>query len=335
MISKRLDCAAAARNAASVMSGAAPAPRRRRARSPVRGRGRPRRAAAGERTWRDLLGPEGGRDCRRGEPRPRRLPFLLSAGRRSLARLCSGRNGSDGHLARVRASWRGGAMLTRRRRRWVRARGNGQRWEMTVREPTLEPHAVQLHGHQVTYRTAGDGPVLLLLHGVTNTSQTWEPVAAELQPLVHADRARPARPRRIRDAARRLFAGRACERRPRPPQPARARARDRRRPLARRRHRDGLQPTSSPSAASASCSSPAAGWGAEVHLLLRAAALPGADYVLPLITSRRCSAPAAASAASCSACGSRPAAISRSSRRASPRSTTAGRARRSCTRSAR
>src|ERR671923_2178851 len=46
-----------------------------------------------------------------------------------------------------------------------------------MEQPSLTPHELTLHGHQVTYRTAGQGPVLLLLHGITNSSQTWEHVA--------------------------------------------------------------------------------------------------------------------------------------------------------------
>ena len=44
----------------------------------------------------------------------------------------------------------------------------------------LECHEIELHGHSVTYRTAGSGPVLLLLHGIANSSETWEPVADAL-----------------------------------------------------------------------------------------------------------------------------------------------------------
>ena len=44
----------------------------------------------------------------------------------------------------------------------------------------LEPHVLTLHGHDVTYRTAGSGPVLLLLHGIANSSKTWEGVAPAL-----------------------------------------------------------------------------------------------------------------------------------------------------------
>lgn len=34
---------------------------------------------------------------------------------------------------------------------------------------------VTLHGYEVAYRRAGKGPVLLLLHGIAGSSQTWEP----------------------------------------------------------------------------------------------------------------------------------------------------------------
>src|SRR5688500_3657374 len=42
---------------------------------------------------------------------------------------------------------------------------------------TLGRHELQLHGHRVSYRTAGSGPALLLLHGITNSSETWERVS--------------------------------------------------------------------------------------------------------------------------------------------------------------
>ena len=45
---------------------------------------------------------------------------------------------------------------------------------------TLERHELQLHGHRVSYRTAGSGPALLLLHGITNSSETWERAASLL-----------------------------------------------------------------------------------------------------------------------------------------------------------
>src|SRR5829696_9029975 len=45
---------------------------------------------------------------------------------------------------------------------------------------TLERHEMQLHGHRVSYRTAGSGPALLLLHGIANSSETWERAASLL-----------------------------------------------------------------------------------------------------------------------------------------------------------
>jgi pimeloyl-ACP methyl ester carboxylesterase len=41
-------------------------------------------------------------------------------------------------------------------------------------------HEVDLHGHRVIYRTAGSGPVVLLIHGMINSSRHWEEVALRL-----------------------------------------------------------------------------------------------------------------------------------------------------------
>jgi pimeloyl-ACP methyl ester carboxylesterase len=37
-------------------------------------------------------------------------------------------------------------------------------------------HEIALHGHRVFYRSAGSGPVLVLVHGITSTSETWSKV---------------------------------------------------------------------------------------------------------------------------------------------------------------
>ncbi|MGO9905789.1 MAG: alpha/beta fold hydrolase, partial [Solirubrobacteraceae bacterium] len=37
-----------------------------------------------------------------------------------------------------------------------------------------------IHGHRVAYRLAGDGPPIILIHGITASSQVWEPVAERL-----------------------------------------------------------------------------------------------------------------------------------------------------------
>src|SRR5215207_4299803 len=152
-------------------------------------------------------------------------------------------------------------------------------------QATLTPHELTLHGHRVTYRTAGKGPVLVLLHGITDSSQTWERVAPLLSQrftliapdlLGHGESATPrgdyslgAHASGVRDLLSALGHNRVttighslgggiamqfayqfperCER---------------------------LVLVSS------------GGLGKEVHLLLRAAALPGADWVLPMLTSR-------------------------------------------------
>lgn len=41
-------------------------------------------------------------------------------------------------------------------------------------------HHVVLHGHRVSYRTAGSGPVVLLVHGIAGTSEQWAEVAPVL-----------------------------------------------------------------------------------------------------------------------------------------------------------
>src|SRR5918999_4183726 len=35
---------------------------------------------------------------------------------------------------------------------------------------------LELHGHEVSYRLAGDGPMVVLIHGVTGCSDQWDPV---------------------------------------------------------------------------------------------------------------------------------------------------------------
>jgi pimeloyl-ACP methyl ester carboxylesterase len=40
----------------------------------------------------------------------------------------------------------------------------------------FEAREIVLHGHRICYRTAGEGPVLALIHGITATSDTWREV---------------------------------------------------------------------------------------------------------------------------------------------------------------
>ena len=40
----------------------------------------------------------------------------------------------------------------------------------------FELQEMELHGHRVAYRSAGSGPAIVLVHGITSTSATWERV---------------------------------------------------------------------------------------------------------------------------------------------------------------
>ncbi|MET0683671.1 MAG: DHA2 family efflux MFS transporter permease subunit [Solirubrobacteraceae bacterium] len=46
--------------------------------------------------------------------------------------------------------------------------------------PGLERREVELHGHRVVYHTAGEGPPLLLVHGLLDSSLTWRKLAPVL-----------------------------------------------------------------------------------------------------------------------------------------------------------
>jgi pimeloyl-ACP methyl ester carboxylesterase len=41
---------------------------------------------------------------------------------------------------------------------------------------SLETREISLHGNRVTYRAGGEGPLLVLVHGITSSSASWEPV---------------------------------------------------------------------------------------------------------------------------------------------------------------
>lgn len=48
---------------------------------------------------------------------------------------------------------------------------------MAAQQPSeLEIRDVLLHGHRVAYRQAGSGPVIVLVHGITSDSRTWRHV---------------------------------------------------------------------------------------------------------------------------------------------------------------
>jgi len=46
----------------------------------------------------------------------------------------------------------------------------------------FEAHEVDLHGRRAVYRTAGEGPNVVLIHGMINSSRHWQGVAERLAP---------------------------------------------------------------------------------------------------------------------------------------------------------
>jgi pimeloyl-ACP methyl ester carboxylesterase len=43
-------------------------------------------------------------------------------------------------------------------------------------KPTTDLQEIRLHGQRVAYRMAGEGPAILLIHGITSSSETWDRV---------------------------------------------------------------------------------------------------------------------------------------------------------------
>jgi pimeloyl-ACP methyl ester carboxylesterase len=155
-----------------------------------------------------------------------------------------------------------------------------------VTQPVLEPNELTLHGHRVSYGKAGRGPVLLLLHGITNSSETWERVASRLSErftliapdlLGHGNSATPrgdyslgAHASAVRDVLTSLGHERVT--------------------VIGHSLGGGIAMQFAyqfPERCERLVLVSSGGLGREVHLLLRAAALPGADWVLPVIASRR------------------------------------------------
>jgi pimeloyl-ACP methyl ester carboxylesterase len=153
-----------------------------------------------------------------------------------------------------------------------------------MRPVGLEPSELSLHGHRVSYRTGGSGPALLLLHGITNSSETWEHVAPRLAErftviapdlLGHGQSATPrgdyslgAHASGARDVLTSLGIERAT--------------------VVGHSLGGGIAMQFAyqfPERCERLVLVASGGLGREVHLLLRAASLPGADYVLPALTS--------------------------------------------------
>jgi pimeloyl-ACP methyl ester carboxylesterase len=141
---------------------------------------------------------------------------------------------------------------------------------------------VELHGHTVGYQSMGDGPLLILLHGITSTSDAWRdvmPRLAERYTVIAPDllgHGRSAKPRGdyslgayaagVRDLVALLGYERGT--------------------VVGHSLGGGIAMQFSylfPEYVERMVLISSGGLGQEVHPLLRAAALPGSEWVLPLL----------------------------------------------------
>jgi pimeloyl-ACP methyl ester carboxylesterase len=163
----------------------------------------------------------------------------------------------------------------------------GQRRRPALSELKPTQHELVLHGHRVSYRTAGDGgPVVLLIHGIVGCAEQWDqvvPLLAERYTVVAPDllgHGQSAKPRG--DYSLGAYA---------------AGVRDLLVALGHRRatvvgHSLGGGVAMQfayeyPPFAERLVLVSSGGLGREVHPMLRAATLPGSEVVLPLIAHQR------------------------------------------------
>jgi pimeloyl-ACP methyl ester carboxylesterase len=146
------------------------------------------------------------------------------------------------------------------------------------------PQQIELHGHPVTYHRVGEGPAVVLIHGITSSSRTWRavmPALAERYTVIAPDllgHGRSAKPRGdyslgayasgIRDLLVALEIPRAT--------------------IVGHSLGGGVAMQFAyqfPDRIERLVLVDSGGLGGEVSLMLRAATLPGAEYVIPVLAS--------------------------------------------------
>jgi pimeloyl-ACP methyl ester carboxylesterase len=150
---------------------------------------------------------------------------------------------------------------------------------------TVEPCEITLHGHRVSYRAAGSGPLLVLIHGIAGSSATWAEVLPRLAEhytvvapdlLGHGDSAKPRTDYSLgayASAVRDLLGVLGHERGT----------------IVGHSLGGGVAMQFAyqfPERCERLVLVSSGGLGHDLHLILRAAALPGAEWVLPALCSR-------------------------------------------------
>jgi pimeloyl-ACP methyl ester carboxylesterase len=153
-------------------------------------------------------------------------------------------------------------------------------------EPLGPYEEVRLHGHTVGFQAAGDGPLLVLLHGITSTSESWRyvmPALTERYTVVAPDmigHGRSAKPRgdyslgAYAAGVRDLLAVLGFERGT----------------VVGHSLGGGIAMQLAylfPEYVERLALISSGGLGKEVHPLLRASTLPGSEWVLPMLASER------------------------------------------------
>ena len=150
----------------------------------------------------------------------------------------------------------------------------------------MEHEEITLHGHTVTYQRAGWGPLVVLIHGITSSSETWQDV---IEPL--SERYTVVAPDLL---------GHGGSAKPRGDYSLGAYASGLRDLLSALGHERGTIVGHSlgggvamqmayqyPERCERMVLVSSGGLGREVHPLLRAATLPGSEFVLPLLAADR------------------------------------------------
>jgi pimeloyl-ACP methyl ester carboxylesterase len=150
----------------------------------------------------------------------------------------------------------------------------------------MEHEEITLHGHSVSYQQAGWGPLLVLLHGIAGSSDTWNDVIEQLAErytvvapdlLGHGESAKPrgdyslgAYASGVRDLLTALGHGKGT--------------------IVGHSLGGGVAMQMAyqfPERCDRLVLESSGGLGREVHLLLRAATLPGSEWVLPVLAANR------------------------------------------------